>query len=100
MYFYLNHRQQILKPQVTRHEPRANIMSGNARSTAEPARLKIVLPETGTLASKPTIKARNSMIPTATSSLFKDYKRQTDKSNLWKYKNDGSCGWNTDFLWR
>ena len=91
VYFYSSHRQQILKPQVTRLEPRVNIMSGNAQSTAEPPRLKIVLPETGTLASKPTIKAGNSMSTTATSSLLTSYKRQTDNDNLCKYKNCGSC---------
>ena len=89
VYFYSSHRQQILKPQVTRLEPRVNIMSGNAQSTAEPPRLKIVLPETGTLASKPTIKDRSSISTTATSSLFTAYKRQTDNDNPCKYRSDG-----------
>jgi len=88
MYFYLNHRQQILKPQVTKREPRTNILSGNAQPTAELPRLKVILPETGALASKPMIKARNSMT-TATTSLFTVYKRQTDNDNSCNYRNDG-----------
>jgi len=92
MYFYLNHRQQILKPQVTKREPRTNILSGNAQPTAELPRLKVVLPETGALASKPMIKARNSMT-TATTSLFTVYKRQADNDNPCNYKHGGGLFW-------
>jgi len=80
MFFSSTHRQTILKPQVTRLASRANILSGNAlKPDAELPRLKVVLPETGALASNHNYRdITASSFTVVANSLFKTYEEEID----------------------
>jgi len=80
MFFSSTHRQTILKPQVTRLASRANILTGNAlKPDAELPRLKVVLPETGALASNHNYRdITASSFTVVANSLFKIYEEKID----------------------